>query len=348
MKKLIYPFLVFLTSISLSAQRINDSNFADAIRWQCPECIDSAQNLTTKASQITSITLSNKISDLEGISNFSSLVSLNVSDNELKVLPKLPPNLKTLRCTNNKLTVLPNLPASLTILTCDNNRLSSLPTLPKSLKQLNCSLNNLASLPELPRTIEGFYCSYNQITVLPALSASLTDMGCANNNISELPTLPKNLILLSCFNNPSLKCLPTLPDSIKFLEISPTVSCLPNEAKLLKVFLYKDFNFAEVKYPICSNTQNQSCLTTTALADKDSDNSISIFPTYTEGVFFIESNSFSMVKKVEIITVLGYIAAASIGENISQMDISHLPASMYWVKISTTNNKTSIKKLIKI
>ena len=103
MKKCFLLLLLFLFAIvgPLSAQHIGDKNMADAIRWACPACIDTSDNVTSTAATIRSITLSNNIADLTGISAFGNLTSLNIADNKLTTLPDLPTGLTTFRCSNN-------------------------------------------------------------------------------------------------------------------------------------------------------------------------------------------------------------------------------------------------------
>ena len=238
MKKYILTILLGSAMCSLSAQHIADSNFVQAIKWQCPTCIDTSNNLTTAAQGVRTITLSNNITDLTGISGFSALTALNCADNNLTSLPTLPANLRTLHCSNNKLTALPTLPSTLATLYCRSNQLLSLPTLPPNLLLLDCSNNKINKIPALPFTLKNFYCSYNEIFTLPYLPGSITDMGCSNNFISKLPDLPPFLIFLSCFSNTALICLPTLPDSLLYIEVSPTITCLPNAIKKLSIFQY--------------------------------------------------------------------------------------------------------------
>ena len=57
--------------------------------------------------------------------NESLITELNYSNQDLKVLPKLPDSLQQLWCYNNQLQVLPDLPDSLQILWCYNNPIES-------------------------------------------------------------------------------------------------------------------------------------------------------------------------------------------------------------------------------
>lgn len=326
---------------SLSAQHIADSNFVQAIKWQCPTCIDTSNNLTSAAQGVRTITLSNNITDLTGISGFSALTALNCADNNLKNLPTLPANLRTFHCSNNKLTQLPTLPISLTALYCRGNQLTTLPTLPPNLLLLDCTNNKLSKIPALPFTLKNFYCSYNEIFTLPYLPGSITDMGCSNNFISKLPELPPFLIFLSCFNNTALTCLPTLPDSLLYIEVSPTITCLPNAIKKLSIFQYDGQSFKLATLPICSAIKPNPCATT-AIQSVDLDNRIRIFPSITEGVVFIESDGL-IVEQTLIFNRMGQIIRQS---KSSELDLSAFPSGLYFIQMMVGGSRV-VRKVVK-
>lgn len=175
---------------------VTDAAFATAIRNLCPTCIDGLNYLTTVAQAQTSLSVNGlTISNLTGINGFSSLTTLNASNNSLTSLPT-------------------NLPASLTTLNVSNNGLTSLPTgLPTGLTTLNISNNSLSSLPTLP--------------------TGLTNLTVSNNNLTSLPTLPSNLTTLNMDNN-SITCLPTLPNSLAtFVYDAADILCIPNKPTAL-------------------------------------------------------------------------------------------------------------------
>ena len=338
MKNRIIVFLFLSCTVSTEAQQIIDSKLAEAIRWTCPGCIDTANKLTTLASTLRNITLTNNISDLTGIQGFTNLVSLNVADNNLTSLPTLPPGLTLFRCSNNKLTQLPNLPTSLTSFHCYGNKLTSLPSLPNNLRVFDCSNNQITTLPALPNTLEDFYCSYNALSSLPNLPPLLTDMGCSNNNLTQLPNLPVNLILLSCFNNPALKCLPKLPDSLQYLEISPPINCLPNAVRGLKVYRYDATVFNSVILPVCTSTCGATNGVNELLASK-----IRIFPTYTEGVLNIETDQI-LIDNVLIFSEMGHQV---MNTKVLTVDISKLPSGVYFVRLDVQGERVT-KKIVKL
>ncbi|MFN8357674.1 MAG: T9SS type A sorting domain-containing protein [Spirosomataceae bacterium] len=212
----------------LLAQHIPDANFANAIRTECPTCIDVNNDLTANATTLTSLDVSQQnISNLTGIEGFTSLQFLICGGNKLSSLPSLPNTLKSLNCHSNKLSSLPTLPNGLQNLICYGNQLSGLPTLPNSLQSLSCFYSQLGSLPTLPNSLQDLDCSNNPLNSLPTLPNSLKNLICVGNQLSSLPTLPNGLQKLTCDFN-QLSNLPALPNALQYLICSSNqLSSLP-------------------------------------------------------------------------------------------------------------------------
>ena len=217
----------------------------------------------------------------------------------------------------------------------------SLPTLPPNLLLLECSNNKLSKIPALPFTLKNFYCSYNEIFTLPYLPGSITDMGCSNNFISKLPELPPFLIFLSCFNNTALTCLPTLPDSLLYIEVSPNITCLPNAIKKLSIFQYDGQSFKLATLPICSAIKPNPC-GTTAINSIDLDNLIRIFPSITEGVVFIDSGGL-IVEQTLVFNRMGQIIGQT---RSSQLDLSAFPSGLYFIQVIVGGSRV-VRKVVK-
>ena len=159
--------------------------------------------LNSLPEDILTINISNKgITSLPDLTRFKNLETLYCYDNQLTLLPTLPPNLKTLYCSNNYLTYLPTLPQNLKILDCLNNELTLLPNLPQNLKELYCDNNQLTLLPTLPQNLEELNCGDNKLTSLPTLPQNLKILNCFYNQLTLLPTLPQNLEEFDCYANP--------------------------------------------------------------------------------------------------------------------------------------------------
>lgn len=224
---------MLITTPTACDRFIPDENFAKAIRYQCPQCIDDCNKLLPYAQTIGRLDLnlsylSNfKIKDLTGIEWFTSLQYLDCLNNQLTFLPELPRGLIILNCDNNALTSLPQLPLALNVLRCENNQLEDLPPLPSRLTNLFCSNNRLRAIPTLPTSLTALYCRKNNIIILPSLPSKLTALNCLENSLTCLPMLPTSLIQL-WFDIDKVKCSPNSVSGLKIYNIQNTaVPALP-------------------------------------------------------------------------------------------------------------------------
>lgn len=268
MKNVVY-FLLFAFALPSFAQtHIPDKNFANAIRQQCPSCIDGNDKLTAEAKDLKTLFVGVKqIKSLQGIEGFTNLQKLNCSTNQLTSLSSLPQSLLELNCGSNLLTSLPSLPLMLLTLDCPFNKLISLPVLPNGLQVLQCYQNEIEIVPVLPQTLTKLICSNNKITVLPVLPQSLLQLSCDNNLLTTLPTLPQNLEVFSCSNNKiaELSILPTtlksLSCSLNLLTDLPTLpqglGALNCSSNLLTNFPYLPQNLETI---FCNDIPKLSCI----------------------------------------------------------------------------------------
>ncbi len=262
--------LIFWKTHTLFAQTIiRDSQFANAIKKECPNCIDdNKQLLMPTTSLLRKLNVdSSGIKDLSGIEAFINLDTLACRFNPLKVLPNnlpkglkvlycandsltqlgaLPPMLKFLDCSKNDLTLLTDLPVLLTSLDCSSNNLKTVSLLPKNLTYLNCSNNKITTFETLSQSLQIFICDHNSITELPVLSQELQTLICNNNRISNISNLPNVLKKLDCRANQLTKA-PKLPFNLEeFLcRGNPQIKCLTNMPDLVQV---------DTILPICPQT----------------------------------------------------------------------------------------------
>ena len=176
---------------------INNTNFPDNIfRIYVDEKADTdGDNYLNKAERRNYTTIDVQgwgVGNLKGIEYFTSLETLNCSDNSLTSL-YVPISVKTLDCHNNKLTSLDvSTNPVITTLDCSNNQLTSLTVFPtygyNNLQTLNCSGNQLTSL-YLGNLfyLTSLDCSNNKLTALEIPSSqALQNLNCSNNSISSL------------------------------------------------------------------------------------------------------------------------------------------------------------------
>jgi Leucine-rich repeat (LRR) protein len=103
---------------------------------------------------------SSKLTDLNGLEQFTKLIKLNCKYNDLKELPDLP-NCVNLNCKFNKLEKLPELPEC-KILICGNNELKELPDLPNCV-QLHCDYK----VPKYYLLLEPDHFKLDKLSKLP-------------------------------------------------------------------------------------------------------------------------------------------------------------------------------------
>ncbi len=136
--------------------------------------------------------------------------NMNVSFQDLEVLPEIPAGTKRLYCSGNKLVALPDLPEGLEVLLCSHNKIAALPALPSTLRKFICDYNEIEILPALPASLEEIYCSRNKLEELPNLPAGLAVLNCIDNELDILPSLPRGLEFLAVRDN-NIKTIPKLP-----------------------------------------------------------------------------------------------------------------------------------------
>jgi Leucine-rich repeat (LRR) protein len=357
MKKYLLLIVCFCVYAPIFAQKIEDAGFAKGIRYQCPKCIDSANNLTDAARIQSNLTVSLLgVADLKGIEGFSLLASLNCTNNKLTRLPNnLPVTLQNINIEYNQITALPEeLPINLRIFNCSDNLLTQLPAnLPANLRILDCSHNQISALPKtLPTELTTLFCSDNLLTSLPVLPIKLEGLKCSYNKLKTLPLLPKPLIRLSCQYNDELKCLPFLPNNLINLDISKTIVCVPNIVTTLDIQLYDGFASKPINLPLCNDLRPAPCDTfPRSVTSKDTVKSvfnapvkIAIFPNPTEGVVKIKCTN-CVIKNVFVFNSIGQLIMEL---KSAILDFSNLGTGLYLVRVETENGVKKIEKIMRM
>ena len=120
--------------------------------------------------------------------NFKIIISLDISNNNIVILPKW-----INKCTN------------LQKLYCENNNIERLlENMPNSLQELYCYYNKITKLGNFPTNLQILYCANNQITKLENLPTSLQELYCSHNQITKLENLPTSLQEFKCYSKPIL------------------------------------------------------------------------------------------------------------------------------------------------
>lgn len=215
----------------------DDNNF-DTIDFRIEECIKEGKKiLDLKYLELKNFPIlpNNIISHLE---------ELYISNNDIEVLPDLDYliNLKILDVAENKLRKIGKLPPKIIELCCFENKLEDISSIKycKLLKTLYINNNRIANLQFLDShpTLEILLANYNNIEDIPRTIPNLKKMQITNNKLKKIKSYPK-LIYLDCRNNniselenqDSLKDLILsyndineipLMDSLKYLEIVHT------------------------------------------------------------------------------------------------------------------------------
>jgi internalin A len=179
----------------------------------------------------------NPMTQLTGISNYTTLKRLNVSSCQFTVLPDLSAltNLEVLHVNINQLTQLPDLTALTKLVTLNvyNNQLTSLPNLNTltNLEIFNASTNQLVQLPSLSSNtkITELYVYNNQLTSLPDLSSitGLSVFDCGTNSLTTLPSFG-SLTQLTSFKCPTNTLTSGLPD-FSSSTLLTSIDCSANQ-----------------------------------------------------------------------------------------------------------------------
>ena len=275
-KLLVFTFFI-ITSILLHAQStaIPDANFEQAL-IDLNIDMDNTINgsvATADVSGVTSLIIRSKnISDLTGIQDFSSLIQLDCSYNQLTSL-NLSQNsaLKQITVYDNQLTTLDvSKNSALTRLTCPGNQLTSLNLSQNiALTGLGCSDNQLTNLDTSQNTLLGsLSCSNNLITSLDVTQNTLLgSLSCSNNlltslnvsqntNLTELVCGNNQLAILNISQNTLLQIFSCSNNQLTTLDISQNTMLgnLDCSNNLLTNLILNP----SITYLTCSNNQIQS------------------------------------------------------------------------------------------
>lgn len=159
------------------------------------------------------------LSNIINLNELTLLNELTINDTKIGRLNDLPPNLATIDLSSNNLSILPILPNSVKTLKCSNNPIYIL-NLPTNLNMLFCSKCKLKSI-DLCKTLKTVNISNNQITKID-LFEGLVDINIGNNPIRSVELWPATLKRLN-INGTKIRNIDSIPRNIELLNISNTL-----------------------------------------------------------------------------------------------------------------------------
>ena len=195
---------------------IPDPNFEQALISLGYDDVIDEQVLTSNINSIFHLDVRNEnISDLTGIKDFTSLVSLDCAYNKLISLDVSQNTaLRALQCESNQLTSLDvSQNTALRSLICRANQLNSLDVSGcNALTSLECESNQLTSLDVSQNTaLERLGCESNQLTSLDvSQNTALNRFYCYMNQLECLNIKNgnnTNFLWFGAFSNPNLTCI---------------------------------------------------------------------------------------------------------------------------------------------
>jgi len=252
------------------------------------------------------------------VSACTALTTLNCSYNQLSSLDvSANTALTTLDCSANQLTSLDvSANTVLIYLSCGANQLTNLNVSANTaLTDLYCSDNQLTSLDVSACTaLTDLYCSWTQLTSLDvSANTALTTLDCSANQLSNLNVNNgnnMNMVTFYALGNPNLSCIEVdnvAWSNINWPYIDPTASFSEN----------------------CSGA---------GILDNNQSTAILSYPNPTSGMIYL-----SELGNISLIDLSGKLLLEE--KNTNQLDLSALPAGMYFLRVGENNNQ--LVKVIK-
>ena len=368
-QKLFFGIFFSISFITLTAQTtyVPDNNFEQALinlGYDSGALDDYVP--TANINTVTNLDVSNgSISDLTGIEDFTALTELSCFGNQLTnlnltqntALTKLycyanqltsldvsqNTGLITLICYYNGLTSLDVTQNTfLTELSCFGNQLTSLDlTQNSALITLTCGENQLTSLDVTQNTaLTSLSCNDNQLTTLDVTqNTDLTQLILSRNQLTSLNLTQNSVLVLIVCNDNQLTSLNVKNGNntnvIGFNATSnPNLTCIEVDNVAWSTANWTDIDPASSFSEDCG---------TLSLEDVSLQN-LRIYPNPTQNTFSVkELNENS---QLEIYNLNGVLVLRQQNYKGNTIDVSKLSASVYFVKLSSNINGTSVKRLI--
>ena len=291
----------------------------------------------------------------------NQLTSLDVSKNSV---------LDFLKCSDNQLTSLDvSKNTKLTRLYCFNNKITSLDTSNNTiLERLSCSNNQLTRLDiSNCSALIALKCYENQLTSIDISdSSALIILKCYANQLTSLDVSNATALkLLNCSGNQLMRL-----DVSKNTELI-RLNCSANQLSSLNL---KNGNNIDIETMVAYDNENLACIqvddenyeylscffdegwckdntaiysencATASIVDTEFNDHVSIFPNPVSDILTVHYSEFGTLKSV---TLYSAILKTITETNSHTLDFNDLPVGMYFLKIENTENKITVKKIIK-
>uniref|UniRef100_A0A6C0EAV3 Uncharacterized protein n=1 Tax=viral metagenome TaxID=1070528 RepID=A0A6C0EAV3_9ZZZZ len=218
-------------------------NFTSVILTKVPSIIqgfDWVKQLVLKKCDLTEITyvpinlvefvcVENNIKIFDASILPNTLECLEYRENKTKKIINLKEGILKLDVGDNFLSTL-DVPRTVIDLKIDNNPFEYLPELSDNIMSLDISRTNIKTLPKLSEKLENFKLSSTSILTINHLPDTLIEFVAYSSDLTFINcVLPSNLQVLDLFGT-KIRTLPSLPDSIKFLDLGRLLNIteLPN------------------------------------------------------------------------------------------------------------------------
>lgn len=199
----------------------------------------------------------NDLEELPDLTDYKNLEILEIGNNNINDLGRLPRSLLELTCRSNKIRYLPDADEcpKISRIDCSMNEITNIPSY-SNIKSLRCANNKLKNIPELI-TLENLICNNNEIDLINSKCVNLRYLDCSNNKLTKISNYP-NLIDLICSNN-NIEELNIYPQ-VKYIEIFmtriniiPYMKCLEEifcEKNMIKKVSEKYLKFCDIKVKV--------------------------------------------------------------------------------------------------
>src|SRR6185312_9966224 len=184
--RLVIPLLIL--AINLSAQKLKyipDLYLRIELKEQGFTTNDSL-DLKKIQGRLQLDIVNKRIENLNGLQYFEQVWRMNISNNLIKKLNYLPPNLTQLDCSNNKIERIDFLPKNLEWFHCPHNKINYMCQLPSTLNHLDFQDNKMTHLPVFSDKLQDINYSKNPISV-DSLPILFKQMNCTDEMQNCMP-----------------------------------------------------------------------------------------------------------------------------------------------------------------